>query len=209
MQDLTGQRFGRWTVIRFSHTTQYRENYWYCRCDCGNENAVRCSHLTKALSQSCGCFQRECVAQQSYKHGLTQHPIYGTYHQMKNRCYNPNDSRYRDYGGRGITICSKWRYSVVNFLDDMGERPPGTTLDRIDNDGPYSPENCRWATSYQQGSNTRKNHWLEHDGQRLTVAQWARRLNVNQSTIYSRLRYGWSISDALTRPIDTRCHHHS
>ena len=209
MNDLTGKRFGRWTVISFSHRSKWREPYWLCRCECGNENSVRAAHLTKGLSQSCGCLQRELAAKAQYKHGLSYHPLRQAYTQMKQRCHNPNCDEYHNYGGRGITVCKRWRHSFANFLADMGERPEGMTLDRIDNDGPYSPDNCRWATEIQQHANMRANRYLEHDGMRLTVAQWARHLGMHPNTIRSRLRYGWSVADALTRPIDTRCHHHS
>lgn len=209
MKDLTSQRFGRWTVVQFSHRTKYRDSYWLCRCDCGNENTVRSYHLIHRKSQSCGCLQRELAALAKYKHGLSYHPMRSAYTQMKQRCYNPNSDSYPRYGGRGIIVCNRWKRSFANFLADMGERPKNTTLDRIDNNGPYSPENCRWATEDQQHANRCNSRFLEHDGLKLTVAQWAQRLGLHPNTIRSRLRYGWSVHDILTRPIDTRCRHPS
>lgn len=210
MEDLTGQRFGRWTVTRLSHRTKYRDIYWLCRCDCDNENAVRTSHLTKGLSQSCGCLQRELAAIQKFKHGMSYHPLYKTWSQMKQRCSNLRNDEYQNYGGRGIYVCQHWQDSFATFYEDMGEPPPNTTLDRIDNDGPYSAENCRWASPTIQRLNSRNVRWITFGGETRTLKQWATHLGIVPATLSSRInQYGWSIEDAFTRPIDTRCHHRS
>lgn len=207
--DYTGQKFGRWTVVSFSHFTKRRAAYWLCRCECGSERAVNVAQLKNGTNRSCGCLQRELASAKSFKHGLSRHPLRPAYQQMKARCYNPNSPEYPNYGGRGIVVCERWRESFANFLADVGERPEGCTLDRIDNNGSYSPENCRWATVSEQCNNTRVNHVLEYNGQRKTVVEWAREIGVHPNTLRSRLRYGWSTERILSSAVDTRCHHKS
>ena len=126
--------------------------------------------------------------------------IYRAYRGMFNRCYNPNQKSYKDYGGRGIVVCERWtgRSGFKAFLSDMGERPENATLDRIDNDGPYSPENCRWATKDEQAQNKRNNRWITANGRTQTLAQWARELGCNSAAILYRLRKGMSEQDAVT-----------
>lgn len=127
-------------------------------------------------------------------------PTYDSWAHMKGRCLNPNDDRFSSYGGRGITVCERWML-FENFLADMGERPEGLSIDRIDNDGNYEPSNCRWATASQQMNNRRTNHFLEHGGQRKTVTEWSRNLGVSHEVIRTRIRRGWDVDAALTRPV--------
>lgn len=122
----------------------------------------------------------------------------GIWRSMLARCHNPGNKRFADYGGRGIVVCERWRRDVGAFLADMGERPDGHSLDRIDNDGPYSPENCRWATRREQQNNSRRNLLLTYDGVTLSVAAWARRLGVPVSTLYMRERRGWTPEQVVT-----------
>lgn len=123
-------------------------------------------------------------------HGRTRTSEYGTWAQMRRRCLDISNQRYKDYGGRGITICERWQ-SFENFFEDMGVRPEGMTLERIDNDGPYSPDNCRWATPSEQAKNRRSNISLTVHGETLTVEEWSKRANVTARNIYQRLRRGW------------------
>jgi hypothetical protein len=125
--------------------------------------------------------------------------IYNVWRSMRDRCANPRSQVYRHYGGRGITVDPRWQ-KFENFLADMGPKPPGVTLERIDNDGPYTAENCRWASSAEQHRNTRQNHRLTHQGQTLCVAEWATILMIHPNTLRWRLRR-WSISQAMTMPV--------
>lgn len=126
------------------------------------------------------------------------------YSDMKQRCLNPNSNQYKNYGERGITICERWLESYDNFFSDMGLKPDGMTLDRIDNDGPYSPENCRWATPAEQRVNQRSCVFLEHQGKKMTVEEWGRHLGRHPTTIRSRLRRGWALEDVLDAEMQRR-----
>lgn len=205
-QDETGQQFGRLTVTAFAGYLKQpngkSEAAWQCSCSCGTTVTVRAAKLRNGHTTSCGCYTRELTTLRNNVHGLSGHPLYGAWGQMITRCTNPNDKSYPDYGGRGITVCDRWRNSFEAFLTDMGERPNGMTLDRIDADGDYKPGNCRWATSAEQQRNKRNSVWLEYAEVRLPLTDWAAALGLNYYTLHRRVSDGWPVERALTEGVD-------
>lgn len=191
---MAGRVFGRLTVMAeaapYQPPTGKRQAQWLCACECGEETIVRGSLLRRGISKSCGCLRLEVLARSARTHGLSSHSAFSSWRAMVRRCTDPNDVSYDDYGGRGITVCERWM-SVAKFIADMGERPAGTTLDRIKNERGYEPGNCRWATPAEQARNTRRNTCTPEKAQAVRAlaaagvkkAAIARRLQLNRETV--------------------------
>ena len=195
IEDLHGMSFGRLTVTG-SYETRGRSGGWRCTCACGEVKWVNAQSLKKGLTQSCGCLHRELASGKKTTHGMTDTPTYNSWASMWQRCTNPNSPRYPSHGGRGIKVCSQWE-SFEQFLMDMGYRPQGKSLDRMNNDGDYTPSNCRWATPGEQSSNTRSAKLVTLDGITDTHAGWARRVSISPATLCKRLKRGWTFEEAV------------
>lgn len=197
LRDITGMRFGNLIALR------YERPKWVCVCDCGTETTANANHLLQRKKKSCGCIRKSVIGG-LHNHGMSGHRLAHVYEGMISRCYNPKHPAYARYGGRGIVVCERWLGHPENFIQDMGACPDGMTLDRINNDGNYDPNNCRWATRLQQGSNQRSNVFIEAFGQRQTIANWARQIGISSTALKARLKSGWSKQEAVSTPPRTR-----
>ena len=202
-------RFGRLTVISEAepyHNAKSGRDYRMalCRCDCGKEKRISPSKLVHGVIVSCGCYAAEQARENKRTHGLTGSPEWMSWTSMKSRCLNQNAQGYENYGGRGITVCDRWRDSFEAFYEDMGPRPSlGHSIERNDTNGHYEPRNCRWATSLEQGANKRNNQIVELRGEKMTLAEACRQSPLSRNSIIDRLDRGMSVEDALFAPIDT------
>lgn len=201
--DLTGQTFGRLTALEPSGAK------WSCRCECGRTSVVSVGNLRSGHTQSCGCLLAERRVASRTKHGDVAGGRatgeYRSWNAMIARCTCTTWVRYDLYGGRGITVCPRWRTSFAAFLEDMGRRPtPRHSLDRIDPNGNYEPGNCRWATHREQCNNKRNNRRIEHGGAVFTATEVARMMGVDAPAFVRRLSLGWSVDRALSQPLIER-----
>lgn len=206
-KDLTGQKFGRLTVVeRSCNSNKDRNVYWICRCECGNYTVVQGRNLRNGKSKSCGCFMRDYAKHAKTKHGLHKSRLYRIWYDMKKRCYSKTESTYEHYGGRGITICSEWLNDFMSFYSWAMSNgyADNLTIDRIDVNGNYEPSNCRWATMKEQGNNKRTCIYLTHNNETHTLTEWAEITGLNPNTLYKRIRKGWSVEKALTEPVKQR-----
>lgn len=191
--DLVGQKFGRLTVVKTTGKDKQGNYVWLCQCDCGNITKVRGYILKIGNTKSCGCLRKDIMTKKFRTHGMAKTTEYKSWANMKNRCLNKNLDCYKYYGGRGIKVCDEWKNSFETFYKDMGDKPKGTNIDRIDNNGNYCKENCRWATRKEQMRNTRRNKMITYRKETMSLAEWAERLSINYPMLWQRLKRGWSI----------------
>lgn len=193
VKNLAGQKFGRFTVIEFDRVDETQTARWVCICECGTKVIVRGGSLTTGSSRSCGCLQKEVVGA-IRTHGNTaggKSPEYNAWSSMLARCTNPNNPAYKDYGGRGITVCKEW-LTFEPFLADMGKRPNSEySIDRENNDLGYCKENCRWATRAQQLRNTRRNRFVDTPVGTMILSDAAAKYGLSPYVVMGRLRRGW------------------
>lgn len=200
--DITGLQFGRLTAIRHIGSCSWGRAIWRCLCTCGKDTAVTAKNLRNGHTRSCGCLLREVLASRespTLRHGMTGMSIHKAWISMRSRCFDSRNPCYPSYGGRGIRICKRWD-SFEQFAKDMGQHPGRSfSLDRIDNNGNYTPKNCRWATRKEQQRNRRCNHEITVRGRKATIAEWAEITGISKSTIRMRIMRGVPPTQAVTR----------
>lgn len=205
IKDISGQRFNLLTVIQ-PDSKRSTSVWWLCKCDCGKTRVVPGGPLRGGSVYSCGCTRKPRIAS-VVKHGGARvgkkTPEYKCWIGIRKRCLDPSSSNYYLYGGRGLAMCQRWMDSFPDFLEDMGTKPtPAHSIDRIDNDKGYYPENCRWADAVEQANNKRSNVRLEFNGLNLTLPQWSKRIGINRGALYQRLyQCKWSVEKTLTTPL--------
>jgi hypothetical protein len=196
-KNIIGQRFGKLIVVK---RVDQRRVSWLCQCDCGNITVVQSNHLCDGTIKSCGCGQART------KHDGAKRTEYRIWLGAKQRCFNPKNRFYKNYGGRGITMCDEWASDFGAFIKDIGPRPIKAELERKDNDGPYAPWNCCWATHVEQNSNKRNNHRITLNGETKTFSQWCRDLGMKITTVLGRLDKGVSLQEAFMTPATNGLH---
>lgn len=201
------QVFGRLTVLQPNAT---RRLFYDCSCKCGGSASVIVYSLLDGTTKSCGCLHREQAAKnmrqasmQQTTHNLSRHPLYPVWRAMHARCYKQTSEQFNNYGGRGIKVCDRW-HDVQNFIADMGERPRGYLIERINNDGNYEPSNCRWSSPYEQSINRRITVMLTVDGITKPVAEWSKETGIHYKALTERIKLGWDPKDIVTKPSRTR-----
>lgn len=212
--DPIGQRFGRLTVLRYDHSNKYNVRYFLCRCDCGNEKVVQRSALMSGATKSCGCLNEELKHRRktNFKHGYChKERLYETWKNMKRRCCDPNNKRYALYGGRGIKVCNEWLNDYMAFRNwaMANGYADNLSIDRIDNDKGYFPENCRWATTKVQENNMSRNHLLAYNGQTHTISEWAEILGMSYDTVNHRIDRKWPMERIVSTPQKVQVQKHA
>lgn len=198
-RDLSGLVFNALTVIELAGRVNGKAK-WKCLCKCGKETVADGYQISRGITTSCGCRKFET---KNARHGQSKTRAHAIWRKMLGRCMNPNDAAFSDYGGRGITVCERWTV-FENFLEDMGHPADGLSIDRIDNNSGYDPENCRWASNVEQANNKRNNHFVILNGERKTISEWSRVLGIGIGTIERRIAAGWPEDRLLIPPIINR-----
>jgi len=194
--DITSQRFSRLFVVGRG-ANKGKQYGWNCICDCGNTTHVAGSSLRSGYTKSCGCLRDESISNRVTKHGMSSTSEHGIWLAMKRRCYNVNNPDYHRYGGRGIKVCDRWLESFKNFYADMGAKPEGHSIDRIDYNGDYTLENCKWSNSFEQANNKSTNARYVYGDEEHTIAEWSRIVDMPQTLLRKRLHSGMKMPYAL------------
>lgn len=197
--ELTGEKFGKLTAIKIHHKNNKGCNIWECRCDCGAIVYVQATKLRNGNTQSCGCLQKERTSVSSSKHGCSNSRIYHIWANMKSRCYNPNNKKYKNYGDRGIIVCDEWLKSFESFYNwavNNGYQE-NLTIDRIDVDGNYEPSNCRWANMTAQANNRTNNHLLSCQGENKTLSEWSNETGISPNLLWYRAHKNKPVDEIL------------
>ena len=203
IKDLTGKRFGRWSVLAFAGVDKNGKATWLCRCDCGTEKLVVGGNLRSGISTSCGCYEKELIT----KHGHYNTRLYQIWQDMKQRCCNPKNNYYKNYGGRGISVCNEWLDNFIPFMEwaYANGYQENLTIDRINVNGDYEPSNCRWTTVKEQNRNTTVNKLITYNGETRCVAEWAEKLGLSKSALLNRLRSpNYTLEQAMSEPAGFR-----
>ena len=206
--DYTGQKFGRLFVVKRVDNNKYQQVQWLCRCECGGEKVVTANALREGYTKSCGCLKKE----QDYiniahkTHNMSSTRIYNIWRQMKSRCYSPNCKRHKFYYDKGIIVCNEWKNDFVTFYNWAIENgyKENLTLDRIDNDGNYEPNNCRWATITEQNNNQSNNIKIRYNNKTYSVKEFSNEYKIKRDTLCYRLKKGWSIKKIINTPIQSK-----
>lgn len=196
--NIVGIRFHRLLVLKQIHGSRKCPPKIICQCDCGNITTQFKSNVTSGKVKSCSCHKNQVAKENHTKHGLTKTRTYNTWASMLQRCYNPKNKSFHNYGGRGIKVCDSWQNSFEQFYADVGERPTSLhSLDRIDNNGNYEPNNVKWSLPYEQANNTRRNHILEYQDKKLSMSQAARMIGISYSKLKKRIYKGRTLQDIV------------
>jgi hypothetical protein len=201
IEDMIGKRFNRWVVLSFSHKDEWNQQFYFCRCDCGIEKLVEKRNMVNNLSKSCGCLKKEIQRDLRTKHGMFKTKEYRAWRSMQDRCYNKKTKQYHNYGGRGIEVCKEWIGNFEQFYKDMGKSPENTSLDRIDNNGNYSKENCRWATIKEQANNRATNTKITINGETKNIKEWAQIIGVSCTCLAYRVKTGRTEDELLLKKV--------
>ena len=195
----TGVRYGLLVGVKDVGPNNHGKRLWLFHCDCGSQKRICAADVKNGRVVSCGCFNKHNARVRATVHGGCGTAEYRSWGLMKDRCGNPKNKHYADYGGRGITVCKRWREDYAAFLSHIGRKPsPDHSIDRIDNDGNYEPDNVRWATPMEQSGNKRNNRWITYNGRTQILADWAREIGINESSLRERLEK-WTLKRALIK----------
>ena len=204
--DLTGQKIGFLTVLQRLPQYTHKKTYYKCKCDCGKEIITYYGNLASGHTKSCGCYMKKLASEMFSTHRKSSTVLYKRWSGIKERCYSPNSTKYYRYGARGIKMCDEWKNDFIKFYDWSINNgfSENLTIDRIDVNGDYCPENCKWSNNIEQANNKTNSRFITYKGKTQTVAQWSRETGVAYDNIIARLRLGWDVDSIFTKPADNK-----